>query len=309
MSHDLNYQMSFENVKPKPYFLFRGVSHGGQIHIGKNEFEGFNMPIMVEELISYSSLKCYKVSSDMEIRNGELLCNTMRFNIDKLETDYPKGMKMIIASETNADGVVFTGGFVEGDVIEANFDLNAEPKTSTLVTMQQKNNEYLPLTSNCSTDNSIYQCVAGISLELIMNGTCPTKCIPPINKSVLKLATKESKLPLCDNHEDNFCLGYALLQKTMEVNELESCPKSCKQVDYYGNVKKTNSLERSWPEDMDVEVCYGFSTMHIKVDEEYLIYSFPDMVGAIGGSFGLFLGFSFLDQLFIFLKMLEQKLK
>ena len=59
---------------------------------------------------------------------------------------------------------------------------------------------------------------------------------------------------------------------------------------------------------MDVEVCYGFSTMRIKVDEEYLIYSFPDMVGAIGGSFGLFLGFSFLDQLFALIEILQQKL-
>ena len=297
------------NDKPKPNFLFRGVSQGGQIHVGKNEFEGFNMPIMVEELISYSALKCYKVSSDMEIRNGELLCNTMRFNIDKLETDYPKGMKMIIASETNADGVVFTGGFVEGDVIEANFDLNAEPKTSTLVTMQQKNNEYLPLTSNCSTENSLFQCIADITLELIMNGTCPTKCIPPINKSLVKFATKESKLPLCHNHEDNFCMGYMLLQRIMEVNTLESCPKSCKQVEYLGKVVNTDSLQRSWPVDMDVEVCYGFETMRVKVDEEYLIYSFADMVGAIGGSFGLFLGFSFLDQLFVLLEMLQQKLK
>ena len=267
------------------------------------------MPIFVDGLTTYSELKCYKIHSEMEIRNGEVFCNTIKLNINKDDPDYPKAIKMVIASETNANGVLFTDTFVEGDIVKVNFDLDAEARVSTLFTLEQKNNEYLPLTSNCSTDNSIYQCIADVSLELIMNGTCPTKCIPPINKSVLKLATNKSKLPLCENHENNFCLGYALLQKTMEVNELESCPKSCKQVEYLGKVINTDSLQRSWPVDMDVEVCYGFETMRVKVDEEYLIYSFADMVGAIGGSFGLFLGFSFLDQLFVLLEMLQQKLK
>ena len=277
--------------------------------MGENEFEGFSMPIMVEELISYGALKCYKISSDMEIRNGELFCNTIKFEMNKLEPDYPKAIKMVIASETNINGVIFTDAYLEGDVIEVNFDLDAEPKRSTMVYLQQKNNEYLSLTSNCSNENSLFECIGDISLEMIMNGTCDIKCIPPITKSVLKLAKKESNLPLCDNYEDNFCLGYALLQKSMEVNQLESCPRSCRQVDYYGKVIKTDSLERSWSEDTDVEVCYGFSTMNIKVDEEYLIYTFADMVGAIGGSYGLFLGFSFLDQLFALLEILQQKLK
>ena len=284
-----------------------GISPGGQMHVGKNEFDGFSMPIMVEELITYGALKCYKITSEMEIRNGELLCNTMKFNITKSETDYPKGVKIIFASETNSNGVLTTDAFIEGDVIKVNYDLHTND--STIVTMEQRNNEYLALTSNCSTQKSIFQCSADVAFDLIENGTCPTKCIPPINKSILKLSTRESNLPLCHKQEDNFCLGYAMLQKTMEVNQLESCPKSCKRVSYHGNVIKTDSLERSWPEDMDVEICYGFSTMSIRIDEEYLIYSFADMVGAIGGSFGLFLGFSFLDQLFVLLEMLQQKLK
>ena len=264
---------------------------------------------MVEELISYSSLKCYKVSSDMEIGNAELFCNTIKFNINKEDPDYPKAVKMVLTSETNAYGAIYSDTFVEGNVIKIKNELANESKTSTLVYMNQKNNEYLPLTSNCSTENSQFQCGADICLDLILNGTCPTKCIPPINKSVLKLATRDSKLPLCDNHEANLCLGSAMLQKMLETNKREACPKSCKQVDYTGDVIKTDSLERSWPSDMDVEVCFGFESMRIEVDEEYLIYSFADMVGAIGGSFGLFLGFSFLDQVFALLEMLQQKLK
>ena len=267
------------------------------------------MPVMVEELISLSSLKCYKVSSDMEVGNAELFCNTMKFNINKEDPDFPKAVKMVFASETNAYGVIYSETFVEGDVIKINNELSDQSKTSTLVYMNQKNNEYLPLTSNCSTETSQLQCGANVFMDLVLNGTCPTKCIPPIGKSVQKLSTKKSSFPQCDNYEANLCLGVGLLQKILETNKRESCPKSCKQIDYYGDVIKTDSLVRSWPGNMDMEVCYGFETMRVKVDEEYLIYSFADMVGAIGGSFGLFLGFSFLDQVFALLEMLQQKLK
>ena len=282
---------------------------GGQIHVGRNEFLGFDMPVMVEEIISYSALKCYKVSSDMEVGNAELFCSTMRLNINKDDPDYPNAIKMVLSSDTNAYGAIYSDTFVEGDVIKINNELSKESKTSKLVYMNQKNNIYLPLASNCSTENSLFQCGADICLDLILNGTCPTKCIPPISKSVLKLSTRESNLTLCDDYEANLCLGSAMLQKMLETNKRESCPKSCKQVDYTGQVIKTDSLERSWPSDMDMEVCFGFESMRIKIDEEYLIYSFADMIGAIGGSFGLFLGFSFLDQLFALLEILQQKLK
>ena len=33
----------------------------------------------------------------------------------------------------------------------------------------------------------------------------------------------------------------------------------------------------------------------IKVEEEYDVYSFTGIVGTVGGSLGLFVGFSFLD--------------
>ena len=96
------------------------------------------MPIFVDGLTTYSELKGYKIRSEMEIRNGELFCNTIKLNINKYDPDYPKAIKMIIASETNANGVIFTDTFVEGDIVKVNFDLDAEPRVSTLVTMQKK---------------------------------------------------------------------------------------------------------------------------------------------------------------------------
>ena len=42
----------------------------------------------------------------------------------------------------------------------------------------------------------------------------------------------------------------------------------------------------------------------VKVEEEYVVYSFSGIVGTVGGSLGLFIGFSFLDCLFLAVKRL-----
>ena len=42
----------------------------------------------------------------------------------------------------------------------------------------------------------------------------------------------------------------------------------------------------------------------VKVEEEYVVYSFSGIVGTVGGSMGLFVGFSFLDCLFLGVKRL-----
>ena len=94
-----------------------------------------------------------------------------------------------------------------------------------------------------------------------------------------------------------------------EAARLEECQRSCTQVDYYANVMDSNSIDRFWPEDHDKEICYGFATTVIKVDEEYLIYGFADMVGSVGGSLGMFLGFSFFDQIFHLLEMIQERIK
>ena len=42
----------------------------------------------------------------------------------------------------------------------------------------------------------------------------------------------------------------------------------------------------------------------VKLEEEYIVYSFSGIVGTVGGSLGLFVGFSFLDCLFVGVKRL-----
>ena len=44
-----------------------------------------------------------------------------------------------------------------------------------------------------------------------------------------------------------------------------------------------------------------------KVEEEYLVYNFSGIVGTVGGSLGLFIGFSFLDFMLLGVRRMADK--
>ena len=50
---------------------------------------------------------------------------------------------------------------------------------------------------------------------------------------------------------------------------------------------------------------YKFPTEYIDVQEEYLVIDEPGFIGSIGGTLGLFIGFSFRDLIFAIIDYLE----
>ena len=284
---------------------------GGQLHLGENILEGFEGKIVVEEMITQVSLKCHKISYEMEIGTSELFCNTIKLNWTRLNAhlpNSPKAFNMKITSETNAYGALLNNNYAEGDFVDVYFPQGQGPNMVNFISLTQKINEYLPETSNC-TEQSFYQCMADKVLNIIMQDQSSEKCIPPFYKSIVTLATNESEFGLCQEYKANKRIGEKITLRLQEAARLEECQRSCTQVDYYANVLESNSIEIFWPVEHDEEICYGFATTVIKVDEEYLIYGFADMVGSVGGSLGMFLGFSFMDQIFNLLEMIQGRIK
>ena len=72
---------------------------------------------------------------------------------------------------------------------------------------------------------------------------------------------------------------------------LSTCPSSCTQFQYQGKMKSlvgyVNDSKSIW---MD----YLFLSGYVEVHQEYLVYEIDDVIGSIGGTLGLFIGFSFL---------------
>ena len=71
---------------------------------------------------------------------------------------------------------------------------------------------------------------------------------------------------------------------------------SCNQFEYFGLTKKF--YHDKYPKNKAGWIIL-FLSKHIIVEKEYLIYDFIGIVGSVGGTLGLFIGFSFYD-LFIY---------
>jgi hypothetical protein len=96
-----------------------------------------------------------------------------------------------------------------------------------------------------------------------------------------------TKLIDCIKIENEVCNGGPDVWNPMP--SLFTCEKPCKIITYTGSV-----VEYSYYNDTDDEASFSFEAdTVIKLGKELLVYDTNDMIGSIGGSLGLYLGFSF----------------
>ena len=102
-----------------------------------------------------------------------------------------------------------------------------------------------------------------------------------------KYLRNSSSLTECKNLEDEVCNGGPQVWNPMP--SLFNCPKPCKIITYTGSI-----IEYSYYNASVDEASFTFEAdTVIKVAKELLVYDTNDMIGSIGGSLGLYLGFSF----------------
>ena len=109
-------------------------------------------------------------------------------------------------------------------------------------------------------------------------------------------------MELCQTFEEAKCsLGLALPLYTNLKNDF----KPCIRFDY---VEKTRSEEKR---QTNFHIIHFKWKMHdlvqVVVHEEYLIYDFTNMVSSVGGSLGLFIGFSFIGFIQAIVDMLQNQ--
>ena len=94
----------------------------------------------------------------------------------------------------------------------------------------------------------------------------------------------------CETVYDHTCMVWEFKYALDEI--IQKCPKNCVNVQYTG--KSTFSLPTTG-DASKYERKYNlyFISTKTTVEEEYLIMDFTGLIGAIGGTLGLFIGFSF----------------
>ena len=121
-------------------------------------------------------------------------------------------------------------------------------------------------------------------------------CMIPQNVDVLKLV-ENSTFKECTSKEEYECMITRLTTLSDERDEI--CPKPCEEISFKTTIKSVPTYSTY------TVIVMKYEENRIDVLEEYLIFDLNAIVSAVGGSLGLFLGFSF----FQFGSMLMTNLK
>ena len=114
-------------------------------------------------------------------------------------------------------------------------------------------------------------------------------------------------IPICKTFEDFWC-SYDLLGQSFDDFTENGYPKTCNILQYSGD------KEWEWDSGRKPEVYFAYNFAPPKtvvVHEEYLIYDTIGLIGSVGGTLGMFIGFSFsgtISQIITYLSMLRSRL-
>ena len=75
-------------------------------------------------------------------------------------------------------------------------------------------------------------------------------------------------------------------------DSFHKCPNLCVQKSYYGDVTITGESAVSLNEN-ETGFSIIFASKDVHEEKEILVYEVPDVIGSVGGTLGLFVGFSF----------------
>ena len=82
----------------------------------------------------------------------------------------------------------------------------------------------------------------------------------------------------------------------------DTCPKACTVFEYHGEHETSNDQAINI---RTIGFDYWMGSSEIKLQTEYLVYDLNGLVGFVGGTLGLFLGFSFFEVIKIILAMMK----
>ena len=114
------------------------------------------------------------------------------------------------------------------------------------------------------------------------------KCITNQYRSVFDMYSNTS-LQKCQTEAESKQNYIAMTKCYFSENTTNNCLDPCNIEIYAENsyiIKKMNDKR-------NMTLIIKYESMAIKVSEEYLVYDFANFIGTLGGSLGLFIGFSY----------------
>ena len=94
--------------------------------------------------------------------------------------------------------------------------------------------------------------------------------------------------------QDNFSVNWWHELRIILITAISKTAKPCKINEYDGDLR---TFYEYMPNDWHIQVDYTFKSDELLTRQEYLVTDETRLIGTVGGTMGLFIGFSFLDML------------
>ena len=242
---------------------------------------------------------CYQLNAEKESEQIEKEWHQILIKSKKYELPT---MEFYFTSVNNSYGIIYND-WRNGEVYKV--DVNANNLKSISLTVEKHN--YLKSESSCNYQ-SLYECFESkITLADLHNCSDKSKyeniCFPTTLPNAIYPICKEVTQDL-EYEEYKKCTMEHLWSKIV-VNDPGACPRPCTTLQYsgkvfYENLKHFRNGTAAFLEYKFAEPAY------VKVYQEYLIFDAIGMIGSVGGTLGMFIGFSFSNVLTILICYLQK---
>ena len=175
------------------------------------------------------------------------------------------------------------------------FSMVQYPGTFVGIEYQKMVVNYLPTKRNCTDDHeegSYMKCIIKKQVECyqIIGPQRGCNCIPyNILKTYFEMYPLNSWNSCQSNWEYRTCFG-AMHDCLYHKMITDNCPKPCKKVVYKGIGGVANGFPTS---SNMIRIKAKFTTMDVDYQDEVWVQEFYNFIGTVGGSLGLFIGFSY----------------
>ena len=238
---------------------------------------------MVKELPTFYNGMCYVIEYKHPFNANDVLPE-MGVTIVKTNEDLDY-VKVLLT--TDHDYLALTHS-IYGDFFPFKFDIRFDEKQKSKIMVVETS--IRPLICNQLDIDYVseQECLVNHFVSEDFS-PCPHKCIPVQMKGFHYI--NQSDLKNCSKLEDETCNGGPKVWDPLEQAILQ-CLKPCQFTTYIESRLETYEMTYQTP--YPNEAYFELVLNHVRtVENEVLVYDTNDMIAAIGGFLGLFLGFSF----------------
>ena len=262
---------------------------GNKLFVGTNfDSDGNNM-FEIEELMTPGLGQCYAITANHEnvkFSNGDTLYIETKFQ-SKIQSLY-----LYFTSHENKHGMVFHD---HGKQELKKYTV----KTGQMAGFSLRKLNFLRMesTQTCrdytKSGDTFMDCMIESQIDCYMNeSNSNCRCIPAQSKTQFEIMN--ISLKYCQTNEEFGCARKRMHDCYFNKATSDKCPKPCK--DYrYNAIQMEGEIDEEIKEKNIINFVVAYRSVDEKVYQEYYIYDTFSFIGNVGGSLGLFIGFSYTD--------------